>query len=58
MTPPKVTLRDVAQLIQNQIVDAPEQSPIYRAVFEGLPPSLRPEEARLRSEVAAASASP
>jgi uncharacterized protein (DUF885 family) len=54
VTPPKVTLRDVAGLIQNQIVDAPEQSPIYRSVFEGIPPSLKPEEARLRSELAAA----
>ncbi|WP_224249417.1 DUF885 domain-containing protein [Hyalangium gracile] len=54
VTPPKVTLRDVAGLIQNQVVDAPEQSPIYRAVFEGFPPSLKPEEARLRAEVAAA----
>jgi uncharacterized protein (DUF885 family) len=54
VTPPKVTLRDVAGLIRNQIVDAPEQSPIFRALFEGLPPSLKPEEARLRAEVAAA----
>jgi uncharacterized protein (DUF885 family) len=54
VTPPRVTLRDVASLIRNQIVDAPEQSPIFRALFEGLPPSLKPEEARLRAEVAAA----
>ncbi|HVG60463.1 MAG TPA: DUF885 domain-containing protein [Hyalangium sp.] len=54
VTPPKVTVRDVAGLIRNQIVDVPEQSPIFRALFEGLPPSLRPEEARLKAEVAAA----
>ena len=54
VTPPKVTLRDVPGLIRNQIVDTPEQSPIFRALFEGFPPSLKPEEARLRAEVAAA----
>jgi len=54
VTPPKVTLRDVAGLIRNQIVDSPEKSPIVSALFEGLPPSLRPEEARLRAEVTAA----
>ncbi|HYH95202.1 DUF885 domain-containing protein [Hyalangium sp.] len=54
VVPPKVTLRDVAGLIRNQAVDAPEQSPIVRALFEGLPPSLKPEEARLRAEVNAA----
>jgi uncharacterized protein (DUF885 family) len=54
VTPPKVTLRDMAGLIRNQIVDVPEQSPIVRALFEGFPPSLRPEEARLRAEVTAA----
>ncbi|MDY7230810.1 DUF885 domain-containing protein [Hyalangium rubrum] len=54
VTPPKVTLRDVAGLIRNQIVDSPEQSPIYRAAFEGFPLSLKPEEARLRGAVAAA----
>ncbi|WP_224369444.1 DUF885 domain-containing protein [Hyalangium versicolor] len=54
VTPPRVTLRDVAGLIQNQIVEAPEKSPIYQAAFQGFPPSLGTEEARLRSEVAAA----
>jgi uncharacterized protein (DUF885 family) len=54
VTPPKVTLRDVAGLIRNQIVDVPEKSPIYTAAFAGLPPALQPEEARLRAEVAAA----
>lgn len=54
VTPPKVTLRDVPGLIRNQIVDSPEKSPIVSALFEGLPPSLKPEEARLRAEVTAA----
>jgi uncharacterized protein (DUF885 family) len=54
VTPPKVTLRDVAGLIRNQIVDTPEQSPIYKAVFDGMPASLKPEEARLRGAVATA----
>ncbi len=54
VTPPKVTLRDVAGLIRKQVVDAPEQSPVYAAAFEGLPPALKGEEARLRAEVAAA----
>jgi uncharacterized protein (DUF885 family) len=54
VTPPKVTLRDVAGLIRNQIVDAPEKSPIFVAAFTGLPPSLKPEEARLKAELAAA----
>lgn len=54
VTPPKVTLRDVPGLIRNQIVDSPEKSPIVSALFEGFPPSLKPEEARLRAEVTAA----
>lgn len=54
VTPPKVTLRDVAGLIRNQIVETPEQSPIYQALFEGFPPSLKAEEASLRAEVATA----
>jgi uncharacterized protein (DUF885 family) len=54
VTPPKVTLRDVAGLIGHQIVEAPEQSPIYEALFEDFPPSLKAHEASLRAEVAAA----
>ncbi|MDC0713857.1 DUF885 domain-containing protein [Stigmatella sp. ncwal1] len=54
VTPPRVTLRDVAGLIRNQIVESPEQSPVYRALFEGFPPSLKEEEPRLRAEVATA----
>ncbi|ADO69892.1 DUF885 domain-containing protein [Stigmatella aurantiaca] len=54
VTPPRVTLRDVAGLIRNQIVESPEQSPVYRALFEGFPLALKADEARLRAEVAAA----
>ena len=54
VTPPKVTLRDVPGLIRNQIADSPEKSPIVSALFEGMPPSLKPEEARLRADVNAA----
>lgn len=54
VTPPRVTLRDVAGLIRNQLVDAPEKSPIFNAAFETVPPSLKQDEARLRGAMAAA----
>ncbi len=54
VTPPRVTLRDVAGLIRNQITDTPEQSPIYKALFEGMSPALKQDEARLRGAVALA----
>jgi uncharacterized protein (DUF885 family) len=54
VTPPKVTLRDVAGLIRNQIVDDPEKSPIYQAAFDGMALGLKPDEARLRTEMKAA----
>jgi uncharacterized protein (DUF885 family) len=40
ITPPKVTLRDVGKLIENQISDDPTKSPVYTEVFAKLPDSI------------------
>ena len=51
ITPPRVTLRDVAGLIQNQLVEDPTRSPIYRNAFASFPASIPPEaQARLREQ--------
>ncbi|WP_257460034.1 DUF885 domain-containing protein [Archangium lipolyticum] len=51
VTPPRVTLRDVAGLIRNQLVDDPTKSPIYTNVFSSFPASIPPEaQARLREQ--------
>jgi uncharacterized protein (DUF885 family) len=51
ITPPRVTLRDVAGLIQNQLVEDPTKSPIYRNAFASFPDSIPPEDqARLREQ--------
>jgi uncharacterized protein (DUF885 family) len=55
VTPPRVTLRDVAGLIQNQLVDEPTKSPIYRNAFASFPDSIPPEaQARLREQAVVA----
>ncbi|HUR82917.1 MAG TPA: DUF885 domain-containing protein [Thermoanaerobaculia bacterium] len=47
VTPPRVIVRPVAQNIANQIVDDPEQSPIYELAFAK---ASVPDQARLRKE--------
>ncbi|MFN2431482.1 MAG: DUF885 family protein [Gemmatimonadota bacterium] len=49
VTPPRIVLRDVGQLVQNQIVDDPRRHPVYRIAFEEMPPSIPDlERERLR----------
>ncbi|WP_309896896.1 DUF885 domain-containing protein [Archangium sp.] len=51
VTPPRITLRDVPGLIQNQLVDDPTKSPIYRNAFGSFPASIPPEDqTRLREQ--------
>jgi uncharacterized protein (DUF885 family) len=40
ITPPKITLRDVGKLIENQISDDPTKSPVYTEVLAKLPDSI------------------
>jgi uncharacterized protein (DUF885 family) len=51
VTPPRVTLQGVAENLRGQAVDDAKASPIYKNAFEGFPPSLKADEARLRGEV-------
>jgi uncharacterized protein (DUF885 family) len=51
LTPPRVILRSVAELIANQITDDPAQSPIYTIAFTNFRPSIPPaEQERLQKE--------
>ena len=53
VTPPRITLRDVSELIGNHIHDDPTQSPIYKQRFENVSASIPSEEQeRLRRETA------
>ncbi|HVR40163.1 MAG TPA: DUF885 family protein [Thermoanaerobaculia bacterium] len=53
VTPPRVILRDVPELIGNQIVDDPTKSPIYDIAFANLPASFSADDkARLQREAA------
>ena len=52
ITPPRVTLGEVAGLIANQLVDDPEKSPIYRAGFTEFAPAIAAED-RTRIQTAA-----
>lgn len=57
VTPPRVTLRDVAQQISNQIVANAEESPLFRT-FREIPATVpTAEQARLRGEARDAIAS-
>ncbi|HVT44915.1 MAG TPA: DUF885 domain-containing protein [Thermoanaerobaculia bacterium] len=54
VTPPRVTMRDVEELIRNHISDDPMRTPIFTTLFDDLPPSISAEDAdRLRRETAA-----
>lgn len=54
VTPPRVTLREVAGLMEKQLVEGPVHSPVYRNAFARLPESIAPEEqARLRAQAVA-----
>ncbi|MDQ3282750.1 MAG: DUF885 domain-containing protein [Acidobacteriota bacterium] len=51
VTPPRIILRDVAELIANQIVDDPEKSPVYEFAFTNFRSSIpAAEQQRLRKE--------
>ncbi|PZM85539.1 MAG: DUF885 domain-containing protein [Candidatus Melainabacteria bacterium] len=52
ITPPQITLRDVAQQIQNQIVDEPMKSPLLEA-FKKFPEDFSAEEKKRLTETAA-----
>ncbi|HEY5611407.1 MAG TPA: DUF885 domain-containing protein, partial [Thermoanaerobaculia bacterium] len=50
VTPPRVTLREVAKLIEKQIVDDPTKSPIYTILFDEVPASIsEDDQTRLRA---------
>jgi uncharacterized protein (DUF885 family) len=55
VTPPKITLREVAAQIRAQVPDDPRKSPVFVAAFEGAPASL-PAAERARLEAALAEA--
>jgi uncharacterized protein (DUF885 family) len=51
VTPPRVILRDVGELIANQIVDDPARSPVYELAFTNFRPTIpAAEQARLQKE--------
>lgn len=53
VTPPRITLRDVSELIANQIKDDPAQSPIYQELFVNVPASIAAaDQERLRKRTA------
>lgn len=55
VTPPKAVLRDVAELIANQIVDDPLKSPIYEFAFTNFRSNIPAgEQTRLQKEAAEA----
>ena len=52
ITPPRITLRDVKELIGNQIKDDPTQSPVYQQLFTNIPQSISAaEQERLKARV-------
>lgn len=53
ITPPQITLRDVAQQIQNQIVEDPMKSPLLEA-FKKFPKDFSADEKRRLTETATA----
>ncbi|HEX2059622.1 MAG TPA: DUF885 domain-containing protein [Thermoanaerobaculia bacterium] len=54
VTPSRVIVRDVGELIANQITDDPAKSPIYELAFTNFRPSISAEEQRrLQSEARA-----
>lgn len=53
ITPPQITLRDVAQQIQNQIVDDPMKSPLLEA-FKKFPEDFSADERKRLTETATA----
>ena len=55
VTPPKIILRDVAELIANQVVDDPLKSPIYEFAFTNFRSNIAADEqTRLQKEAAEA----
>lgn len=55
LTPPKITLRNVREAIESQIVEDPTRSPIYEQAFDKFPDSIPPaEQDRIRSQAQAA----
>jgi uncharacterized protein (DUF885 family) len=44
ITPPRITLRDAAELINNHIKDDPTQSPIYQQLSANVPASISAED--------------
>jgi uncharacterized protein (DUF885 family) len=51
LTPPRIILRGVADLIDNQINDDPAKTPIYELAFENIRPSIpEAERTRIQSE--------
>jgi uncharacterized protein (DUF885 family) len=53
ITPPRITLRDVNELIGNQIHDDPSQSPIYQQLFTNVPAAIpAAEQERLKARAA------
>ena len=55
ITPPRVVLRDVGELIANQLVDDPVKSPVYTFAFTNFRPSIpAAEQQRLQAEAAEA----
>jgi len=55
LTPPRITLRNVREAIDSQIVDDPTRSPIYEQAFGKFPESVsKSEQDRIRSEAQAA----
>ena len=54
ITPPRITLREVPQQVQNQMIQDPEKNPFLK-VFKDFPPEIPPaEQTRLRQEAIAA----
>jgi len=54
ITPPRITLRDVPQQVQNQLVEDPEKNAMLKSFAEFLPDIPAAERDRLRGEAAAA----
>ena len=50
VTPPRVTLRDAAELINNHIKDDPTESPIYQQLSANVPASISAEDQRRIAE--------
>lgn len=53
ITPPRITLRDVKELIGNQITDDATASPVYQQLFNNMPATIpAAEQERLKARVA------